>query len=97
MTEFVPVARSRDKDVQMRMQTNGRAELVSEHERDRIGSSDRDKAGQLTLDNAELLRRAVVGVVARQIHESDLPSRVDVDLVDDASKSRRFCNPASVM
>jgi hypothetical protein len=43
MTEFVPVARSRDKDVQMRMQTNGRAELVSEHERDRIGSSDRDR------------------------------------------------------
>jgi hypothetical protein len=40
MTKFVPVLRTGNKDVQMRMQTNDRASLVSEHKSDRIGSSD---------------------------------------------------------
>ena len=38
------------------------------------------------MDDAELLRRAVIGVVARQIDEVDRSAGAGVDLIDDATE-----------
>jgi hypothetical protein len=46
----------------------------------------RVQAGQLAPDNAKLLRRAIIGIVSRQINEVDLSGGIAVHLIDDAAQ-----------
>src|SRR5260370_16248844 len=53
----------------------------------------RDQARQLVMDDTELLRRAVVGVVAGQIDEIDFSAAIAVYLVDDAAQINMVLQP----
>jgi hypothetical protein len=79
---FVDVGQTSDVKAAIEIVERSRLEIVIAGNR----VPRRVQARQLVVNDVELLRRAVVGVVTRQIDEIDLSAGVAVHLVDDAAQ-----------